>query len=357
MNGTVRPAGHPMGRHRLPLRAPSRRWLLSALAGMVALAGAAAAALTLTPGAGPSAPGVTGPARHGGNPLAGVRLYVDPDSQAAQAAAAAAHSDPAAAALLREIAREPAGLWVGSWFPVATVARTVHAAVRAAAAVGTEPLLVLYAFPLTGCGRGTGAGAAYERWVGQVAAGIGTGAAVVVIEPDALAQDVLLSCLTPAQQRYRLALIRSAVEQLARRPGTTVYLDAGNSRWKPPGAMAPLLTAAGIGLARGFALNVSNFNSTAEEESYGDRLSALLHGKHFVVDTSRNGRATAATWCNPPGQALGRPPTTVTGDRRADALLWVKAPGSSDGTCNGGPPPGIFWPSYATTLAANAHRT
>jgi endoglucanase len=336
--------------NRMMWSRPRHRWLLYALAGMVVLAGASTMLLAVPHD------GVA-PARHRGNPLAGVRLYVDPNSQAAQAAAADAHSDPVSAALLRQIASEPTGLWMGSWFPVGRVAGIVSAAMRAASAQGAEPLLVLYAFPLRGCVQDGGAGAAYERWVGQVAAGIGTGAAVVVIEPDALAEDMLLSCLTPAQQRYRLGLIRSAVEQIARLPGTTAYLDAGNSRWKPPGAMAPLLAAAGVSMARGFSLNVSNFNSTADEESYGDRLSALLHGKHFVIDTSRNGNATAATWCNPPGQALGTSPTAVTGDRRADALLWIKAPGSSDGSCNGGPSAGIFWPSYAITLATNAHLT
>jgi endoglucanase len=344
-----------------------RNRMLHALVGMAVLAGVATMLLAVPhggvapkaamPGVKPSMFAPVAPARHGGNPLAGVRLYVDPNSQALQAAAADAHSDPVAAALLHQIASEPTGLWMGSWFPVDKVAGIVSAAMRAAAAQAAEPLLVLYGFPLTSCAQDSGAGAAYERWLGQVAAGIGSDAAVVVIEPDALAQDVLLSCLTPAQQRYRLALIRSAVEQTARLPGTTVYLDAGNSRWKTPNTMAPLLEAAGVSMTRGFSLNVSNFNSTADEESYGDRLSALLHGKHFVIDTSRNGNATAATWCNPPGQALGTSPTTVTGDRRADALLWIKAPGSSDGTCNGGPPAGIFWPSYALTLATNAHRT
>jgi endoglucanase len=30
--------------------------------------------------------------------------------------------------------------------------------------------------------------------------------------------------------------------------------------------------------------------------------------------------------------------------------LWIKRPGESDGTCNGGPPAGTFWDAYAIGL-------
>ncbi|MDQ2812074.1 MAG: glycoside hydrolase family 6 protein [Actinomycetota bacterium] len=292
------------------------------------------------------------------DPFSGVQLFVDPHSPAAQGEASLDHSDPAGAALLRRISSRPAGIWFGSWNPVAQVASAIRTVMNEAAARHSVPLLVLYAFPRQGCRDGaasTLAGPAlYERWIGQVVAGIGTGQAVVILEPDALAQYVRLPCLPPAGQQQRLTMIRRAVDQLAALPSAVVYLDAGNSRWQPANVMAALLNAAGVGEVRGFSLNVSNFNSTAAEESYGDNLSAMLHAAHYVIDTSRNGTASAKTWCNPPGQALGRPPTADTGNPMVDALLWVKPPGASDGTCNGGPPAGIFWPSYALRLAANA---
>lgn len=68
---------------------------------------------------------------------------------------------------------------------------------------------------------------------------------------------------------------------------------------------------------------------------------------HYVVDTSRNGRGpwtpTATypdpqTWCNPPGRGLGDRPTAETGHALADAYLWIKTPGQSDGQCNRGVP-------------------
>ncbi len=108
--------------------------------------------------------------------------------------------------------------------------------------------------------------------------------------------------------------------------------------------------------ARGLSLNISNFDTTASEETYGDSVSALVGGKHFIIDTSRNGRGPSSDgqWCNPPGRGLGVPATTATGDPLADALFWIKTPGESDGTCNGGPAAGTWWPAYALGLAQNA---
>ena len=36
------------------------------------------------------------------------------------------------------------------------------------------------------------------------------------------------------------------------------------------------------------------------------------------------------------------------------AYLWIKDPGVSDGTCNGGPPAGDYWPRYALSLVQQA---
>jgi endoglucanase len=85
------------------------------------------------------------------------------------------------------------------------------------------------------------------------------------------------------------------------------------------------------------------------------RLAGALGGKHFIIDTSRNGNGPlSGAWCNPPGRALGTPPTTGTGEPIVDAFLWIKRPGESDGTCEGGPAAGRWWPEYALELARNA---
>jgi endoglucanase len=87
--------------------------------------------------------------------------------------------------------------------------------------------------------------------------------------------------------------------------------------------------------------------------TYGRSVAAALGGKHFVVDTSRNGLGPApdGAWCNPPGRALGARPTVATGEPLHDAALWVKHPGESDGACNGGPAAGTWWAQGALDLA------
>ena len=115
--------------------------------------------------------------------------------------------------------------------------------------------------------------------------------------------------------------------------------------------MAEHLRRSALDQADGFALNVSNFIPTPESIRYGERISALVGGKHFIIDTSRNGAGGNGEWCNPRGQALGAMPTTRPGNPLVDAFLWIKQPGESDGTCNGGPKAGKWWPEYALELA------
>jgi endoglucanase len=120
--------------------------------------------------------------------------------------------------------------------------------------------------------------------------------------------------------------------------------------------MASRLRAAGVADAQGFFLNVSNFVSNSENAGYGAQVAALTGGKHFVIDTSRNGLGPAADgdWCNPPGRALGLRPGDYTGVSRQDANLWIKRPGESDGSCHGGPAAGQWWADYALGLAQRA---
>ncbi len=281
------------------------------------------------------------------NPLAGMTFH-GTNTGAARAAAEPGRT-PAAAAALAGLARVPTATWLGTWSGDVTAA--VRREVAAARATGAVPVLVTYDVPGRDCGGYSAGGvdspAAYLEWVRAVAAGIGTAQAVVVVEPDALAQ----LCGDPAE---RTALLRSAVGLLEANPGTVTYLDAGNPTWIDAATMAERLRAAGVTAADGFALNVSNFETTADNVAYGQRLSAQLDGAHFVVDTSRNGNGPGDDWCNPAGREVGELPTTRTGHAAVDAYLWVKRVGESDGTCNGGPPAGTFWDSYAVGLVDGA---
>ena len=138
--------------------------------------------------------------------------------------------------------------------------------------------------------------------------------------------------------------------------GAAVYIDAGHAKWHPAREMAGRLRQAGIERADGFALNVSNFQATSANIAYGEQVSALVGGKHFVIDTSRNGipATDPRAWCNPRGRALGVTPTTNTSHPLVDAFLWVKRPGESDGTGNGGPIAGQWWVEYALELSRMA---
>jgi endoglucanase len=292
-----------------------------------------------------------------GNPFAGRRLYVNPHSNAAQTAAAWRSAGRVAdARAMMKIAQQPQAIWFGDWNGP-DPSGDVRAAVGSARATGALPVLVAYDIPGRDCGGYSAGGArspgAYRAWIDGLARGIGSGRAVLILEPDAIPE---LDCMTASDQRTTLSLLSYAVRKLAANRGTAVYLDAGNRGWQRAGVIADRLRRADVAQARGFSLNVSTFDWTSAEESYGRAISALLGGKHFVIDTSRNGRGPAgnATWCNPSGRGLGRPSTTATGDPLLDALLWIKAPGESDGSCNGGPAAGVWWPAYALGLAKRA---
>jgi endoglucanase len=290
-----------------------------------------------------------------GGILAGAKWYIDPNSNAKRQADAWRQSRPADAAAMDKIASQPQADWFGDWS--GDVQTAVSSRVSSITSAGAMPVLVAYDIPLRDCHGYSGGGAsspsAYRSWIRSFAAGIGSRRAVVVLEPDAIAG---LDCLSAADQSTRLSLLSDAVSVLAGYTGIKTYIDAGNSRWHSADLIAGRLKSAGVARASGFTLNVSNYLSTSEERGYGDQVSGLVGGKHFLVDTSRNGLGPSADgqWCNAPGRALGDRPTTATGDPLADAWFWIKRPGESDGGCNGGPAAGQWWADYALGLAQRA---
>jgi endoglucanase len=295
------------------------------------------------------------PSGGGGGIPGGSKWYIDPYSNAKRQADAWRQSRPADAAAMDKIAAQPQADWFGDWS--GDVQSAVSSRVSTITSAGALPVLVAYNIPLRDCSSYSGGGAssasAYRSWIRSFAAGIGSRRAVVVLEPDALAG---LDCLSAADQSTRLSLLDDAVSVLAGYPGVATYIDAGNSRWHTADVIAGRLKSAGVARAAGFALNVSNYLTTSEERGYGDQVAGLVGGKHFMVDTSRNGLGPSPDnqWCNPPGRALGDRPTTATGDPLADAWFWIKRPGESDGTCNGGPAAGQWWADYALGLAQRA---
>ena len=286
------------------------------------------------------------------NPLSGRRFYVDPNSAAQRQAETLRRSRPQDAELLAQIANRPVARWLGGW--VADIAREVDNAASTITGTGALPVFVAYNIPGRDCGQYSAGGAngsnAYRAWIRSFASGLRGRQAIVILEPDALAG---MDCLTPVLQQERLSLMSDAVTTL-KAQRAFVYIDAGNARWRSPDVMAARLRQVDIAVADGFSLNVSNYLTDAVNIAYGERLSRLLGGKHFIIDTSRNGLGTATDWCNPRGQALGIAPTTNTGHPLVDAFLWVKQPGESDGTCKGGPNAGSWWTEIALELSRAA---
>ena len=299
----------------------------------------------LAPNASPSArvPGIYGKA-----------LDVDPDGTAVLGVAKVTETlTGTERALLKRITSQPIATWLGDWN--ADVRRDTAARVKAATWRNAIAVLATYNIPAQDCGSyGRNDPQTYSQhraWVRQFVAGLGTTKAVVIVEADALSNQ---QCLTANEKTERLALIKDEVE-LLRHQGSFAYIDAGHVSWNGVAATAARLKAAGIADATGFALNTGNTWSTAKTTAYGDRISELTGGAHFVIDTSRNGRPrTDSAWCNPKGAGLGTAPTTNTGSTLVDAYLWIKNPGVSDGTCNGGAKAGTWMTDAGLALAQNA---
>ncbi len=326
---------------------------LTALLGLVLLAGCGAR----------EAAGQDAAAPADRSRLADLELFVDPDSHpAAQARQLRESGRSAEADALEPLASRP----IARWFTGAQQGDPYVQAQQLAAAAeaqGAAAVVTVYDLPGRDCGQFSSGGApddaAYVDYVGSLAAGLGDAPAVVVLEPDAV-PHALQGC-GDAQRTMRL--LRSAVDMLSRQAGVRVYLDAGNASWVDDlPRLGAALRDSGLDEADGFALNVANFETTEDSTAYGRRLSNEVGGARFVIDTSRNGAGPpsaaadgAHPWCNPPGRRLGQAPTTRPGLPGVDALLWVKSPGDSDGTCGAAPAPAGQWsPELARELLGAA---
>ena len=217
------------------------------------------------------------------------------------------------------------------------------------------PVLVLYNMPNRDMGHYSKGGAKskdnYLIWLESIAQAIGDKEIIVIFEPDAIPHSTLLEKQDAEQ---RLSLIKNALWVLVERCKARVYIDVGHSNWLNPETAGKLLDKVGNKFVRGFSVNVSNFRTTHESMAWSKRVAEYTKYKNFVIDTSRNGAGPYGNdWCNPPGRALGNPPTCDTGEDLCDAFLWIKVPGESDGKANGGPRAGRFWPEYANDLVEN----
>ena len=310
----------------------------------------------------------------GDNPLQGAQFFVDPESEAAQAA----RSHPA----LWAIAHEPGTARFGTFSYSSPYVGDIGTAVSryliraAATAPGTVPLLATYRITQGACKRGNRSGddpeqqQAYHDFVQGFARGIGSFPAVLFLEEDGL---ITTPCLNAQGVATRMAELSDAINVLTTTcPHLVIYLDAGAADALHAQVAASLLERAGIANIQGFFLNSTHYDWTLREIRYGEEISRLTGGKHFVVNTGDAGRGPLRprnivrqgleVLCNPVGRGLGPKPTTNTGYPNVDMFAWTTNPGESGGQCQapgyslpGAPPTGVFWPKYAMMLVQNAN--
>jgi endoglucanase len=143
------------------------------------------------------------------------------------------------------------------------------------------------------------------------------------------------------------------------------YLDAGAADALSARQAAGLLRRAGVAQIQGFFLNSTHFDWTSREIRYGEAISRMTGGKHFIVNTAENGQGPLVprnrvkhgneVLCDPAGRGLGPLPTASTHYPNVDAFAWIANPGFSGGRCRpGAPATGVFWPQLAIELVRNA---
>jgi endoglucanase len=153
----------------------------------------------------------------------------------------------------------------------------------------------------------------------------------------------------------RLQLIKKSLQILQRCNGR-LYVDMGNPKWLKPNQVKRYIDWINEPID-GFVVNTSNYWDLKTCHQWGDKVSKMVN-LHYLIDTSRNGVGSLGTddWCNPPNRALGVFPTTRTSSEYCEAYLWIKVPGESDGTLNGGPKAGRFFLEQALSLIENVGR-
>jgi endoglucanase len=202
--------------------------------------------------------------------------------------------------LIKAMIQTPQAVWFTQGTSK-TVRQDVRNTVQRAADKGTVPVLVAYNIPFRDCAQFSAGGATtvpdYKAWIDGFAAGIGSGQAVVLLEPDGLGiipwynpfadrdtwvtnpnyewcQPAEADPATAAAERF--AMMNYAVDKLKANPGTSVYLDGTHSGWLGAGDSADRLIQAGVADADGFFLNVSNYRLNTHLQKYGPWVSKCI---------------------------------------------------------------------------------
>ena len=309
------------------------------------------------------------------NPLLGLELYVDRRYHPAwrQYRWFRRKRKKWAASMTFKIASQPKFQWFGRWNrPIGRTVREYLGRVQEEQR-GSVPLMTVLRHQGRKCGGGYDGGGAREdertrAWYRSFARAVGDARVVIAFEPDSLGT---IDCLRRSRRFARMKLLRYGVDVLSQLPNATIYLEGGASDWEPEARTAWQLRYIGIHKVRGFMMNVTHYDWTANNIRDGLVISRLTGGKPFIISTAFNGRGAVHyrkwisrrpkiwrrinVWCHPLKRGLGPAPTTQTAHLKVDAYMWIGRPGYSGGSCNGGPlPVGSWWPERAIMFAKYA---
>ncbi len=199
--------------------------------------------------------------------------------------------------LLGLIALRPRVRWFGSWYPDSQAESTARDYIANATHGNPNALAQLAVFrlvPWEGAAchaiASTAQASSYKQWIDAFAAGIGSSRVALILQPDLPFEECV-----PHHSQLPLQLVAYAAQRFSALPHTSVYIDAGAGDWPTVRAATSMLLGAGIRYARGFALNATHYDSTEREIHFGAKVVGALaghgvRGRHFVINTSSNGR-------------------------------------------------------------------
>jgi endoglucanase len=270
---------------------------------------------------GPEVLGQTDEALESGCADSGARLYVPApnDGAKAQIKDLKKHHQKKDAALIQEMIETPSAVWLTQGTPQ-EVKKQTKKIMKDAQGQHATPVLVAYNVPFRDCAQFSAGGATtkqeYFDWIDGVAAGIGDGDAIVILEPDAigiipwynplgLRDDWLedpsaLDWCQPAEAdpataaADRFEMLSYAVDVLKAHAGTKVYLDGTHDGWLSVGDVADRLLQANVSAADGFFLNPSNYQAQEKLEKYGTWIAKCIW---FADPSSGSWGAGGAQMC------------------------------------------------------------
>lgn len=291
------------------------------------------------------------------NPLLGQQWYIDDTWSLHARAVRAYHSrgETSKAELMKVVADRSQFRWFGDW--IAREPGGTAGAIRRyidrvqEEQPGSVPQIASMRHVGDQCKPGYLAGGEAEdartrRWFDDFAQGVGDAEVIIAFEPDSLGT---VHCLAPSRRRARMQLLAYGVDVFSKLPNATVYIEATASDWQPAWLVAKKLRQVGVHKVRGFMLNATHYDWTANNIRFGREVSRRVGGKHFIINTAMNGRGAVHAKRRvgretkrifvrcPLKRGLGPAPSTTTADPLVDAYLYIGRVGISGGYCRNGP--------------------